>query len=62
MTVAQLKHHVDRRLDGVNEKLDAILGRLELKYEHHDHVVHEHQRRINDLETWRRTSQDGPDD
>jgi hypothetical protein len=57
MTVAQLKQSMDRRFDAVNEKLDAILASLQLTVEHHDQVVHEHDRRIDDLEAWRRTTQ-----
>jgi hypothetical protein len=58
MTVAQLKHFMDRRFDAVNEKLDSIAASLKLKSDHHDHVLDGHDRRIKDLETGRRTPSD----
>jgi septal ring factor EnvC (AmiA/AmiB activator) len=48
---------VDRRFDDLNRKLDDILSTLKHHYKHHDRVVDEHDRRLKDLEAWRRTSQ-----
>ena len=69
MTVAQLKQQMDRRFDqqsarmdtrfdSVSEKLDAIFLSLKRMDDHHQQILTEHDNRLTDLETWRRTSQD----
>jgi chromosome segregation ATPase len=55
--VDQRFNAVDRRFDAVNKKLDDILSTIKQHYKHHDRVVDEHDRRLKDLEAWRRTSQ-----
>ncbi len=49
---------VDKRFDALGDKLNEILTSLKRRYEHHDYVVDEHDRRITDLEKWRRTTPD----
>jgi hypothetical protein len=49
---------VDRHFDTLGDKLNEILTSLKRRYEHHDYVVDEHDRRITDLETWRLTTPD----
>ncbi len=58
MTVARLKERMDRRfnavdkrLDSLSEKLDAIQLGLTREYRHHGKVLDEHEKRIKDLET-----------
>ena len=65
MTVAQLKERmdqrftdVDRRLDAIGDKLDSIANRLDGKTDGHFKILHEHEDRIQDLETWRRAKTD----
>jgi DNA anti-recombination protein RmuC len=49
---------VDRKLDAIGEKLDAIATRIDGKLEGHFQILHEHEHRITDLETGRRTTPD----
>ena len=69
MTVAQLKQQMDRRFDeqrvrmdagftSMHDKLNAILQILDRKSDHHFKILHEHEERLSDLETWRRTTRD----
>lgn len=69
MTVAQLKQQMDRRFDeqrvridagfsSLHDKLNAILLILDKKSDHYFKILHEHDERLSDLETWRRTARD----
>jgi flagellar capping protein FliD len=46
----RMSARMDTRFDSMSDKLSAILRILETKYQHHDHILHEHERRIKDLE------------
>lgn len=68
MTIAQLKQRmdarfntvdrrfnaVDKRFDALGKKLDEHLESITLLLKHHDQVVDEHEKRLNDLEGGRR--------
>lgn len=67
MTVAQLKQQMDRRFDqqrvrldagfsSMNDKLSAILQTLKTTDDHQQQILDEHDERLRDLETWRRTT------
>lgn len=67
MTVAQLKQQMDRRFDeqrvrmdagfsSLHDKLNAILRTLNAKDDNQQEVLDEHEERLRDLETWRRTT------
>jgi hypothetical protein len=72
MTVAQLKERmdarfnavdrrfnaVDKRFDALDKKLDAHLASITVLLKHHDRVVDEHDERLKELETRRRTTRD----
>jgi hypothetical protein len=42
----------------LHDKLNAILQILDRKSDHHFEILHEHEERLSDLETWRRTTRD----
>lgn len=54
----RLNIKMDAGFRSMSDKLSAILRILKKDYDHHDQIVNEHENRLNDLETWRRTSQD----
>ena len=54
MTVAQLKERMDARFDSLSEKLDSIAKRIEEKLDGHFGVLGEREKRLRDLETWRK--------
>ena len=69
MTVFQLKQQMDRHFDeqrvrmdagfsSLHDKMNAILQILDKKSDHHFKILHEHEERLSDLETWRRTTRD----
>jgi septation ring formation regulator EzrA len=49
---------LDRKLDSIGDKLDAIAKRIDDKLDGHFQILHEHEERFRDLETWRRTTRD----
>lgn len=69
MTVAQLKQQMDRRFDeqhvrmeagfsSLHDKLNALLRTLKAKDDNQQEILDEHEERLRDLETWRRTTRD----
>ena len=56
-------HHLNAKMDAglrsMHDKLDkltAVLQNLDNKSDHHFKILNEHDERISDLETWRRTT------
>ena len=69
MTVFQLKQQIDRRFDeqrvrldagftSLHDKLNAILRTLKSKDDNQQEVLDEHEERLRDLATWRRSTRD----
>jgi hypothetical protein len=72
MTVAELRERmdarfnivdrrfsvVDRRFDALDQKLDEHLASIKLLLKHHDRVVDEHDKRLNEVEASRPAPQD----
>jgi len=66
--------HVDARFDRLSarmdagfrsmhdklDKLTAVLQNLDNKSDHHFKILNEHDERLSDLETWRRTTRNIP--
>ena len=46
---------IDKRFGAIAKTLDAILAGITLQNQHYDTVVDEHDKRLNDLEAWRKT-------
>jgi DNA anti-recombination protein RmuC len=54
----RLNARMDAGFASLHEKLNAILRIVDDKYKHHGKIVHNHEDRLQDLESWRRTTRD----
>jgi hypothetical protein len=56
----QMNGKMDAGFSSLHDKLNAILQILDKKSDHHFKILNEHEERLGDLETWRRTTRDIP--
>ena len=59
----QLTVRMDAGFRSMHDKLDklsAVLQNLDNKSDHHFKILNEHEERLGDLETWRRTTRNIP--
>jgi hypothetical protein len=52
----RLSARMDAGFMSMNDKLSAILRILDQKSDHHFKILNEHEERLSDLETWRRST------
>ena len=53
----RLEKRFDRFETKIDKTLDEILSTIKAGFKHHNEILDEHDERLKDLESWRRTSQ-----